>query len=303
MMMCRHFDLRGIKKVLGERFKRFKSYRSRRSYWRKFGAAVFSALGVFCLLLDFISYICDGHLPWKGWGLTIAIIIVALSFAFIHTREKPLKTQYSFGTTIDIVAGDLFEQDCSIVVGTCSTFDTDVEHWIIARSSIQGQALDSLYHGDVARLDADIDAALKGIKAIGHINKKGKKTRYPIGTVAVLHPNDYRAYFVAYTDFDEHNTASCSIDYLWEALSSLWEAVLANGNCQPIAITAIGQGLSRMKPVLSLEDSIKLIVISYVLASRRTTISSDLRIVLRSEDYQTIDRVEMQKYLDSFQGR
>lgn len=206
-------------------------------------------------------------------------------------------------TAIDIVAGDLFEQDCSIVVGTCSTFDTDVENRVIDRSSIQGQALDRLYHGDVARLDADIDVALKGINTIGHIDKKGKQEQYPIGTVAVLQPNDYRAYFVSYTDFNKHNTASCSIDYLWKALSSLWEAVLANGNCQPIAITAIGQGLSRMKPVLSLEDSIKLIVISYVLASRRTTISSDLRIVLRPEDYQTIDRVEMQKYLDSFQGR
>lgn len=288
---------------MGERFKRFISYRSHRSYWKKFGAAAFSALGVLCLLLDFINYICGGELPWKGWGLTVAIVIVALGFACAHTWEKPLKAQYSFGTTINIVEGDLFKQDCSIVVGACSTFDTDVEHRVIARSSIQGQALDRLYHGDVARLDADIDAALKGIKAIGHINKKGKQTQYPIGTVAVLQPNDYRAYFVAYTDFDKNNMALCSIDYLWKALSSLWEAVLANGNCQPIAITAIGQGLSRMKPVLSLEDSIKLIVLSYVLASRRTTISSDLRIVLRSKDYQTIDRVEMQKYLDSFQGR
>ncbi|NEG70341.1 macro domain-containing protein [Bifidobacterium choloepi] len=278
---------------------RFISYRKHWNYWKKFIAALFSVFGSLCLVLDFASFVWDS-LPLRGWKLTLVFIVIALGAAAFLTRERPPKKEYSFGSTVEIVSGDLFDQDCSIVVGTCTTFDTDVESRIIASSSIQGQVLSKVYSNDLQSLDEDIEIALSNEDPVGEIAKEGKTKRYPIGTVAVLRPKrlDSRIYFVAYTEMSETNTAASRIDYLWNSLSSLWEKVQQNENGEPIAIPAIGQGMSRLKPFLTLEDSIRLIITSFVFSSRSTIISNNLRIVLPENSYESIDRVAMQNFMN-----
>ncbi len=70
------------------------------------------------------------------------------------------------------------------MIGTCDTFDTAIPN-IIARTSLQGIALERLYDNDVARLDADLDAALSSTAPRDTVTKVGKTVRYPLGTVAV----------------------------------------------------------------------------------------------------------------------
>ena len=97
---------------------------------------------------------------------------------------------------IEIVKGDLFAQDSNIVVGTCDTFDTSVPN-IIAKNSVQGQALERLYGGDTDQLDRELAAALQGKTVKATIQKHGKTEKYGIGTVAALRHGPMRRQYRA----------------------------------------------------------------------------------------------------------
>lgn len=117
---------------------------------------------------------------------------------------------------IEIVKGDLFVQDCNIVVGTCDTFDTLAPN-IIAKSSIQGQALERLYGGDLQKLDLDLASALQGSAVRGSIQKPGKTDKYGVGAVATLRHGSHRLYFLAYSEMDTNNEAQSTPDAIWRS--------------------------------------------------------------------------------------
>jgi len=94
--------------------------------------------------------------------------------------------------TVVVRCGDIFEQDdANLVVGFGDTFDTATQDdAVISRDSVQGQLLDRLYGGDRKRLDADLRRGLRGVTAIrvetAQDKPRGKRIRYPVGTVAPL---------------------------------------------------------------------------------------------------------------------
>ncbi|MFV3114777.1 MULTISPECIES: macro domain-containing protein [Gordonia] len=199
---------------------------------------------------------------------------------------------------IEIVKGDLFVQDCNIVVGTCDTFDTLAPN-IIAKSSIQGQALERLYGGDLQKLDLDLASALQGSAVRGSIQKPGKTDKYGVGAVATLRHGSHRLYFLAYSEMDTNNEAQSTPDAIWRSLASLWDEVSRTANGTPVAIPVIGGGQSRLSQVIPAQDSIRFIVMSFVFASRTQKVCDELRIVVRPNDFDRLDRLELQAFLSS----
>jgi Thoeris protein ThsA, Macro domain len=231
------------------------------------------------------------------WGL--AVLSVSVIYGIKQSWPRPIEQVYSSpNTIIRVIKGDILEEKCHLVVGTCDTFDTQPPN-IIARDSLQGQALDRLFGGDVAELDRRVAEALAAYKYAEVIKKPGKQLRYELGTIAVLRESGRRIFFVAYSRMDKLNQARSTPDGIWKSLLNLWEEISRWGNGGSVAIPVIGGGQSRIAQVLPAQDSIRFIALSFMLASRREKVCDELRIVVRATDYNRLDRLEIQSFLSS----
>ncbi|WBC08879.1 macro domain-containing protein [Micromonospora sp. WMMA1947] len=205
---------------------------------------------------------------------------------------------------MEIVPGDLFdEQEAHLVVGFTDMFDTDVnEDRIINANSVQGQFLERIYQGDVAALDVDLARALAGVPGAVRVPRTakpfGKLCRYPTGTVAVLGTPRRHFFCVAYSTMTPDLIAQSSGDVLWRSLSHLWKAVYEHGQRAPLTMPVVGAGLARVDALDRLA-LIRLIVLSFVAASRERLLTTRLRIAIPQRDFLDLDRLELQAFLDS----
>jgi hypothetical protein len=133
------------------------------------------------------------------------------------------------------------------------------------------------------------------------VEKEGKTERYLIGTVAALPQGPRRILFSAYTEMNDRNEARGTSDGIWRSMLSLWGAVSLYCNGEPVAIPVLGGGQARISQILPAQDSIRFIAFSFMLASRRERVCDELRIVVRPSEYEKLDRLELQAFLDSLE--
>lgn len=237
-----------------------------------------------------------------GWWSPFAMVVAALGapVAIWSSWPRPIEETYDIPRTrIRVVKGDIFDFGTEhVVIPTCDTFDTLPPH-IIARTSLQAQALSIIYDGDIARLDADLVAALSVTEPIATVAKEGKTFRYEVGTVATLNHTNRVLYFLAITKMDENNNAQGTPDGLWIGLNRLWAEIRRTSNGRSVCIPVIGGGLSRMSSIVPTLDSLRFTVLSFIFASRQQLVCEELLIVLRPEDYERLDRLELQEFLTS----
>lgn len=261
----------------------------------------FMAGGFIVALIEAADLILDVRPP-DHLVTAISIIGICLAFTTFRVWPRPLQENYqSPNISIKILEGDLFEQNCHIVVGTCDTFDTSTPN-IISLKSLQARAADRLYGGDLAVLDLDLSAALSTKPIVGTIAKKGKTDKYGIGSIAALRNNSHLAYFLAYCEMNEDNNAHSSPDWIWKSLEMLWTEVRKSSNGEPIALPVIGGGQSKVSQILPAQDSIRLTILSYVFASRAQKVCSELRIIVPKAEYERLDRLELQAFLSSLRA-
>lgn len=271
--------------------------RSLRRYAQAFARRFLEALGVIAVAASAIALL-DPDLLKDRWWLVGAAAALAIGWAVFALRPKDPEQWFpTESVTIRLVAGDLFKQDASVMVGMTTTFDT--EPGIIERRSVQGNLLEVVYDGSQARLNAALTTALSGIATVGTIAKPGKQDTYPLGTVAVLPgPGAINYYCVAYTSMDEHNRAKGTIRGILDSLDSVWDAVDRHGNGDPLCVPLLGQGQSRI-PELSSETAVRLIAFSFLLRTRRGRFSKELRIVVHPNEIGKVDHAEFQAFLRS----
>jgi hypothetical protein len=268
-------------------------------FWRRFLVHSFASVGVIALVLEVINELFPNELTFRGswWGLVI--LGVSAVYGLTQSWPRPIEESYSSpNTIIRIIKGDIFNQQGHLVIGICDTFDTQPPN-IIARDSLQAQALDRLFGGDVAELDRRIGEALAGYSPVEAVQKPGKQLRYELGTTAVVTESGRRLFFVAYTYMNEQNQARGTADGIWKSLSNLWIEISKYGNGGTVSISVIGGGQARIAQILPAQDSIRFIALSFMLASRREKICDELQVIVRPTDYNRLDRLELQSFLSS----
>jgi hypothetical protein len=234
----------------------------------------------------------------RGW-IVLGSVLTAVCFGTWKAWPRPIRQVYPVANTeIRIVEGDLFKREESLVIGMCTTFDTDVPH-IISDRSVQAQLLSTVYHGDVAALDADLVAALAGATPVGTIDKPGKRDRYRLGTVASIRHQRRFFFCLAYTEMNERNEARATIDGLWQSMDNLWREVRALSNGDPVAMPVVGGGQARLAQLLPAQDAIRLTALSFMLASRTERVCERLDIVVRKQDVGKLDMLEIGSFLAS----
>ncbi|MBP7930847.1 MAG: hypothetical protein KAZ88_11410 [Acidimicrobiia bacterium] len=264
---------------------------------RMVGHRFLVALGVCAIPIGILAPLSPDW--WDGkWWLVLLVAAGAAGWAFLGLRRRQPTQTYAENVTIRLVVGDLFEQNASAIIGMTTTFDSAVPE-VIAASSVQGHFLQKVYAGSQATLDQDLEAALAHVSPVGTIVKPGKEAIYPLGTAITLPITaQLRYYCAAYSDMDQQNRATGSIRGVLDGLENSWDQIDAYGNGEPICVPLIGQGQSRI-PELTAEISVRLMAFSFLLRSKRSRFSSELRIVIHPSEQHKVDPVEFQSFLSS----
>ena len=171
---------------------------------------------------------------------------------------------------------------------------------MIKPSSVQGQFLTRIYSDDRTRLDADIEAALQSYQAqhTKEPNKqKGKSWRYPIGTTIALGSPDRRYFWTAYGYMGNDLRVQSNADEIWNSLSHLWEEVRRRGHGMDVAIPVIKADLARTNlPRMALA---KLIIFSFVVASKKEFVARKLTLVIYPRDLENTNFYVLENFLKS----
>lgn len=240
---------------------------------------------------------------WFNWGWTgyAWLVVASLVLAVVTNlpRVSISRSLHSPDCTIEIKVGDLFDQTENLVIGLNDVFDTEPGE-IIKTTSVQGQFLSRIYGGERARLDADIEAALKPMKEQCRADlgkQRGKQFRYPIGTTIVLGIEGRRYFLCAYGHMRNDLSVKSSVDDIWRSLSSLWQQVRLRGHGRSISIPIIGSELARTNlPRMFLA---KLIILSFLAASKEAFVAERMTLVVYSQDLDKVDLSLLEEFLES----
>lgn len=210
------------------------------------------------------------------------------------------------GLRVELVVrqGDLFDSDdANLVVGFGDTFDTAVDDdAVVSRDSVQGQLLVRVYQGDRRRLDAELARGLRGVEPVAvespRAKPRGKRRRYPVGTVAPLPLNGRKVFAFVHCQQDLDLVTRSSAGELRFALEQVWRSVRQHGLLKPVAIPLVGSGLARVTE-LSREQLMILIIDTYLQSCRDSRCAPELRIVLRPADMERIRISDVERFVEA----
>lgn len=268
-------------------------------FWLRFLTHGLAALGTLAVVVELFDVFQPDELAKSDFPWFRVILVVSIVYGGFRAWPRLVKESFNRpNTEIRIVEGDLFKQSANRVVGMTTTFDTSVPN-VVSTGSVQAQMLRNVYHDNIGQLDAELDQVLLQARTTDHTNKPGKTNVYPMGTVAVLQHGRQFHYCLAYTEMDRTNVASTTVANIWLSLDQLWSVVRATSNGDPIAIPVIGGGQAKLSPELPAQDSIRLMMMSFMFASRRAPICERLDIIVRPADVKRLDMLELQAFLAS----
>jgi hypothetical protein len=224
------------------------------------------------------------------WGVTRAWPRARIT----HRFDRP-------DIRVVVEVGDIFAQETHVAIGFSDTFDTVTDdNEIIHQSSIQGQLLRRAYAGDARRLDGELQAALSHTAPVqtetAETKPKGKRARYPVGTVAVIGPPERRIFAVAHSSMGNDLVARSSVEYWWLSIARLWEAADRHIHDGILAVPLLGGGLARLD-FLDRQSLLKMIILSFVARSRESLVCRELRVLIWPPDLDRIDLLEVDAFL------
>lgn len=267
---------------------------------KRLGSSFLSVFGLLWLLIEPGALFFPQSLNF-GWVGYLGLVVVSLASAVTQRfpRRSVCKALSSPDSVVEIKIGNLFDEPGHLVIGGNDVFDTELGE-VIKPASVQGQFLTRIYSNDRTRLDADLEAALSSYKAQRkkETNKKmGKNWRYPIGTTVALGTTDKRYFWTAYGYMGNDLRVQSNADCIWSSLSCLWEEVRRKGHGMDVAIPVIGADLARTNlPRMALA---KLIISSFVVASKKEFVARKLTVMIYPKDLENTDFYDLEDFLNS----
>lgn len=276
------------------------------SFWRY---ALFSVSGIsrvlaitggLYLMLDMLDFF-GMYTRDKYSAYALFVVLGVAVIAAVISRRPVSRVSYripkkDFG--YEVLVGDLLDSnDPNIVISTNTTFDTDIATGLISPDSVQGKFTNKFFAGNTAELDKQIAESLEGVEFEEQAGRKGKKRRYPVGTVAKVKSHGKTFYLSAMAEMNEGGTAHSTPKMIDQALEELWDYIATNGELGDISIALIGTGRGRVN--LSRKKVAEHIAQSFADASRDKTFSNKLSIVVFPRDAERfgVNLFEIRDYL------
>ncbi|MDZ7603975.1 MAG: DUF6430 domain-containing protein, partial [Hoeflea sp.] len=167
----------------------------------------------------------------------------------------------------------------------------------ISPDSLQGQLAFRYFNSNTAEMDRQIAESLKGAESDDHPSGRGKKKRYPIGTIAKLQAHGKTFFFIAMSELNGEGNARSSVRMVDEAVEALWAYIAEKGELADVAMPIIGTGRGRIK--LSRTKMIERIAQSFADASTDRVFSNRLVIYIHPDDASkhSVNLFEVRDYL------
>jgi hypothetical protein len=237
----------------------------------------------------------------KSEGLCyIAWLFVISAFYGIARVRRPLSVRFTeISTTIEVIFGDLFQQEGLRAIPVNEFFDSEIGT-PVSDKSLHGIFIKRCLGGHANVFNSAVVEQLRGEGvAVVENKKEGKNKSYKIGTsVEIKHTEGnsdirYIAFALSKTDPGTCK-AYCDVPIMWNALQGLWTKVRNCSGGSTINLPLVGSGQSGVN--LSERDLLDLIIISAVNETRKNKITDKIRIVLRYDYFEKLDLRNLKKH-------
>lgn len=245
-------------------------------------------------------YCTFGSIPEKSkfWAGIIFIILILLIYVISWVHANLLK-DISIdveGSTVNIKAGNLFEQDGYKVIGFNEYFDTIVDNKIISERSLNGVFIKDYLKISPKELDILIENHIFDANEVVDRNvdrNSGNTIKYNIGAIYVY--DDY--ILTAFSKFDKLNRAYLTMpDYL-SFLISFWDKVNRVYAQKDVSVPIFGSGITRIKEHKNIgdEDLLKIMIWTFRISEMRFKYPAKLSIIIHPEKINQINLFEIKK--------
>lgn len=275
-------------------FASVKAWRSRPALAR-LGRHFLEIFGGCWLVLEPLALWRPNDLRWgfAGYVILFGVALIAAVIASWPRTDITRRLAVS-DTKITIRTGDVLSQHGNIIIGVTDVFDTEIGD-VIAAASVQGQ-FQTRHFPDREELDDIIEVALASKKYESDDQKsRGKKKRYPIGTVAMARRGDDRFFLLAYSRMSVDLQAQSDICKLTNALEGCWSAIRVRGQHNPVHMPVIGSRYARTGLPRAL--LIQFIILSFIDEERKASLTGHLNVYVAPQDALDIDFVVLENWL------
>lgn len=180
------------------------------------------------------------------YPMSALFLVFILSFILACLKEKnkiSISISISKKHNVEIFYKDILNEDGVIIIPVNEYFDTIVDDEIISPNSLHGKFINKYYGNNKNELDLKIDESLRGV--ISETNKyrvKGKKRKYPLGTICKINSGSNIFYLVALTHFNENNRAYVSYVEYKKVVLDILEYIKEHSQGKKVSIPLIGDG-------------------------------------------------------------
>ena len=262
--------------------------------WKTAGN-IFTSFSVLFTLAKALNFFIPA-IKFEGpFALAVAVVI-SIGFG-LKKVWKPSRIEIPIAncnTTIEVVFGDLFEQDGIRVVAVGEFFDSKLGK-PVSDKSVHGLFLQKCFGGYPEPFDKQIDEQLKNREFSEVAKVEGKSRRYAIGTTALIAVNQdrYIAFAFARTDPDTCKAYS-DVTTMWVALHELWQRVRVESGGHAVNLPLVGSGLSGLG--LPSRDLLNLIILSAITETKSKEVTQRIRIVLHRGRFDDLDLRDVKQH-------
>ncbi|WP_217316350.1 macro domain-containing protein [Rhodanobacter sp. B04] len=197
-------------------------------------------------------------------------------------------------TCLEILFGDLFEQDGLRLISVNDHFDSEIGR-PVSDKSLHGVFLKRCFGGHPESFDLLVTKELAGVDSTTTAKVAGKTLAYAIGTTALVSVNQDAYLLFALTHSDPHTCkASSDVTLLWSALGAAWDRARIEAGGHPVNLPLVGSGLSGIG--LPTRDLLNLLILSAITKTKEKEITGKIRIVLHRDRFDDVDLRDVKKY-------
>jgi hypothetical protein len=269
-----------------------------RRRWKIGVAQALGVMGAVWLVTELVTKVIKSVDDWivEHGDIYLAVVGVAsLLWFFRHTYEARA-VSFVVPTTdfrINIKFGNLLAQQTDWLIGVNEFFDSEIGH-IVAQESLHGKFISEVFNGDCARFRQTVDSALTGLPSIQSERTICPRTRYEIGTTAVIPRGKHKAFLMAMSRTDLVTAkASCDVPTLWTALAGALQSVHHYGNGAPLSMPLVGNGRSSVN--VEPQHLLRLIVLGLVDFGRKVGLPREVNIILPEACFEALDIREIRR--------
>ena len=256
---------------------------------------IFTSFSVLFTLVKAITHFLpsikiEGPIP-----LTAAIVVsVVYGLGKVWKPSKVEICIANCNSTVEVVFGDLFQQDGIRVIAVNEFFDSELGK-PVSDKSVHGIFLKQCFGGYQESFDKQVEEQLKDVAADVIEKVAGKNRRYPIGTTALITVNEDRYVLFAFAETDPTTCkAHSDVTMMWVSLHHLWGRVRIESGGHPVNLPLVGSGLSGLG--LPTRDLLNLVILSAITETKSKEITQIIRIVLHRDRFDSLDLRDVKRH-------